>query len=564
MTRNDTTDMTGTESDTTSATDEPALATVTRNLRERLSGLAGDERAVSPVIGFVLMFAIVILALTLYQVDVVPAQNAEAEFTHSQDVEKQMSQLNDAIGDASTHGATQSMSIAAGMQYPDRALAINPGPPTGNLRTSGDTYTVRIENVKATGDNAKYFNQSTYSDAFEFESREVVYGIDYNEYQQDPSVTIAPGLSFASYRDGTVVRSTSMVSGNRIDLALLDPNSEYRSSSSVADVDVVPTSASTKYMSVEPTGGNPKITIETSLSLSPDAANELEHRLEERDRVTGASYTDGSPSTITLTLEGGDETYDLRMTEAGLGDVTERGPHYLVNEDSLRNPSLILGESTTLTVSARNVLGNPVANAEVEAAVTGSSTGTGTFDRGGSDPTTATAMTGENGRATFAFSPDSVDPVEIEASLTDGSGDTDLDTVSYTIEADTRQGFIDNGYRSDVTIADVSRDQDELEVTFKNDRGEEVTAETIQLNGGVGQKNDPVTSADIGSTTIELNKGPQALNADEFSIPAGGTETATLTFNTDPNKAGILIMDVTFTEGDRTLSATYAISVVKG
>ncbi|TKX42811.1 hypothetical protein EXE50_12435 [Halorubrum sp. ARQ200] len=42
-----------------------------------------DNRAVAPVIGVVILFGFLILALSLYQVEIVPQQNAETGFKHT-------------------------------------------------------------------------------------------------------------------------------------------------------------------------------------------------------------------------------------------------------------------------------------------------------------------------------------------------------------------------------------------------------------------------------------------------------------------------------------------------
>ena len=532
-------------------------------ITQQLKRFADDERAVSPVVGFVLIFALIMIVFTIYQAEVVPAQNAEVEFKHSQAVESEMSRLNDAIDQAGSSGVSQSATIATGVQYPDRALAINPGAPAGTLKTSEKDYTVTIKNVKATGENAKYFDPSKHSAAFEFKSKELVYGISYNVYQQDPSVVVAPGLQFAEFRDGSVVQSADIITGNSIGLTLLDVGSDYQQSAMTTSVDVEPTSTATEYMTVEPAGGDPQIEIKTSLSLDPTAATNFENRLvNENKKVKSASYTSGSPSTVTLTLK--PETYEFRVTEVGIGTATQRPAHYLVSE-SPTNPTISLGQTATFTVVARDKLGNPVSNTEVTACINpDTSEGTGAFVRTGTNEVSTT--TNADGRATFDFNPNSVERVEVDVVLGSDCEGPDLSTVTYSIEADTRQGFIDNGYKIDVTIESVDLITDgsdaELEVIFQNNRGEEVTAETMQLNGFLSKKNDPVTSATLGSTTIPFNEGPKALGSDAFPVPAGGTKTVTLALNDNPNGVGLLIVDVVFeTPTGQPLTATYAVSI---
>jgi hypothetical protein len=386
MTRNDTTDTTGTESDTASATaDEPALATVTRNLRERLSGLAGDERAVSPVIGFVLMFSIVIIAFTLYQVDVVPAQNAKAEFTHSQNVEEQLSELEDAIDQVSASAVSRSVTVSTGLQYPDRALAINPGAPSGSLRTS-DPRSIDINNLE-TGDG--------HWDGGTFDSRHLVYDANYNEYRNEPRIVIENGLSFNQFDSNYIVRSTDIISGTEIDLQLINGSSsgEYQESGDSVNVPLKSQSTSTEYLNVSSAGGTPTIELDTTLSEQAwrdVLGTDFSGADGTKKYAKFGGYTGSNPATVTVELES-NQNYDFRMTEVGFRSI-EKSPRYLTREDR-QNRSVGSGETETVVVSARDEFGNPVSGIEVTLAGT---TAPGTV-------TPSSATTNENGRATFTY-----------------------------------------------------------------------------------------------------------------------------------------------------------------
>ena len=49
--------------------------------------LLSDDRAVSPVIGVVLLFAMAIIAFSTYQATIIPGQNTEIEAKHYQSVQ---------------------------------------------------------------------------------------------------------------------------------------------------------------------------------------------------------------------------------------------------------------------------------------------------------------------------------------------------------------------------------------------------------------------------------------------------------------------------------------------
>ncbi|PSP88532.1 hypothetical protein BRC90_07280 [Halobacteriales archaeon QS_4_69_34] len=423
MTRNDTTpiDTTGTESDTTSAADGPALATVTRNLRERLSGIVGDERAVSPVIGFVLMFSIVIIAFTLYQVDVVPAQNAKAEFTHSQNVEEQLSELEDAIDRVSASGVSRSVTVSTGLQYPDRALAINPGTPSGSLRTS-NPRSVDINNLE-TGDG--------HWDGGTFESRHLVYDANYNEYRNEPRIVIENGLSFNQFDSGYIVRSTDIISGTEIDLQLINGSSsgEYQESGDSVNVPLKSQSTSTEYLNVSSAGGTPTIELDTTLSeqaWKDVLGTDFSGADGTKRYAKFGGYTGSNPATVTVELES-NQNYDFRMTEVGFRSV-EKSPHYLTREDR-QNRSVGSGETETVVVSARDEFGNPVSGVEVTLAGT---TAPGTV-------TPSSAITNENGRATFTYEQTRQGAGEVEFEI---AGATNArERVTYDINQHRTEGI---------------------------------------------------------------------------------------------------------------------------
>lgn len=348
-------------------------------LTQRLKRLSDDERAVSPVVGFVLIFALIMLVFTIYQADVVPAQNAEVEYKHSQEVEEQLSRMNDAIHQTGTSGSSRSVTISTAVQYPDRALAINPGSPAGSLRTSSP-FTVAINDLETQDGHWDGISGS--------QSRQLIYDANYNEYRSEPRIVVENGLLFREFDGNYVVDSADIISGTKIDLQLINASSsgEYRKSGGSASVSLEPQSTSTEYLNVTPSGTNPTIQLDTT--LSQQAWKDV---LDSKDHASLNSYdAASSPATVTIGLDGG-QNYDLRITEVGFRSV-EKSPKYITREDR-RNRSIGDGETTTLVVSARDEFGNPVSGVDVSLK---DSTAPGTV-------TPSTATTNENGHATFTY-----------------------------------------------------------------------------------------------------------------------------------------------------------------
>ena len=110
---------------------------------------AEDERGVSGVVGFILVFAILVILLSINQAQVVPAENAEVEFQHFQEVRDDLVEVRSAISTAGQTDVSQFPTVNLGTDYPPRILAVNPPPATGTLRTS-DAYNITITDASGT------------------------------------------------------------------------------------------------------------------------------------------------------------------------------------------------------------------------------------------------------------------------------------------------------------------------------------------------------------------------------------------------------------------------------
>ncbi|OYR41360.1 MULTISPECIES: hypothetical protein [unclassified Halorubrum] len=104
-----------------------------------------DRRGQSVVIGTVILFGFLILALSLYQVQVVPQQNGQVEFQHFEEVRNDLVELRAGIVRAGSTDRAQYETIRLGTQYPTRIFAINPPDPSGTIRTS-DSYNISVTN----------------------------------------------------------------------------------------------------------------------------------------------------------------------------------------------------------------------------------------------------------------------------------------------------------------------------------------------------------------------------------------------------------------------------------
>jgi hypothetical protein len=93
-----------------------------------------DDRAVSQVIGAVLLFGILIILFATYQASIIPGQNTEIEAQHYQDIQGDLGELQGTLVTAAETGEARSTAVTLGPRYPSRALGVNAGPPSGQLR----------------------------------------------------------------------------------------------------------------------------------------------------------------------------------------------------------------------------------------------------------------------------------------------------------------------------------------------------------------------------------------------------------------------------------------------
>ena len=105
-------------------------------MKESLERLfQSDNRAVAPVLGVALLFAIAAIALSAWQTTVIPQQNKEVEFDHYGDIREDMGDLRQAHQEVATSGEPQSPTLRLGASYRPRVFGVNPPNPLGSVET---------------------------------------------------------------------------------------------------------------------------------------------------------------------------------------------------------------------------------------------------------------------------------------------------------------------------------------------------------------------------------------------------------------------------------------------
>ncbi|MCY4732533.1 DUF4097 domain-containing protein [Natronomonas gomsonensis] len=269
-----------------------------------LDAFADDTRAVAPLVGFILLFGLFVVAFSGYQASAVPQQNAETELQHYQDVQNDLTVVRNAISRAGQQHQRQFESVRLGTAYRERVLALNPPSPAGDLRTS-DKYDITIQR----GDGTQVIDPV--STRF-LEYRNQYHELDIDAIRYEHSVlylTDAGGAESAVFEEQNLVQRDGTVTVT----ALQEPFSA--SSTGRATVELYPTRSAPEEL---PPG---QLTVTLPTRLSADYwETALEGRIaadkfEIRDDDT---YPDGVRA-----LELQVDSEDLEFNTVGINAVPD-------------------------------------------------------------------------------------------------------------------------------------------------------------------------------------------------------------------------------------------------
>jgi hypothetical protein len=273
--------------------------------------LRGHDRGQSVVIGFLLVFTILVLAFSSYQAFAVPSQNQEVEAEHFQDVEEQFSQVRSNVINSVDSDEVRSTSIQLGTRYPTRTVALNPPPASGQLTTTepGD-----VEFGPTTDDVCR--------DGGTAFSRSLAYTPGYSEAQEPQAIGYENRIVSREFASGALYdqRLVSSSSGNdKIRLFLLT-GEVSENGINAYDLEV---NGSDRYST------SLKAPVTIRLPSRFDATTWQNEILADRPDVTATSLLPGDDR-IKLTFDGtgtGSSEYDVSCAVVGLdGDPTFTPP----------------------------------------------------------------------------------------------------------------------------------------------------------------------------------------------------------------------------------------------
>lgn len=468
---------------------------------------SNGERAVTEVLGAILVFGLVLAVLALVQVSGIPAANEQIEFEHSQFVQQDLQELGSAIDRGATTGSGETVPIQAGADYPNRLLFVSPGPVPGSVSVSPASDKVGISNAVAISRETDEYWSGTASEVDgkkvqQFDTSLFQYRVDYNYYEGAPISNYEHGILYDEFESAgdtqRIVRGGGdVIQGRQISLITIEGDLSTSTSDTVA-LNVVPLSGPIQRTSIANNDDGPiEIQLPTNLDQEDWDAILLSEKEARGGYVTGVSVGSG---VVTITLKE-DVTYDLRMARVGLGDSSTPEEPYYLTEVRGSNAKVLKGESQELVVEARDRYNNPVSGVEVTFTDPEPDDGTFQNEVGGE----VTVTTDENGRATALFTPaNSQGPISVAALAGDlgdaGTDENDHERVDFqNVRADSGgiAGDINPDESGRVKLVSASSvNQGEgpgdkiVTLTFTSDPGQSVTIVGGRVNfhsaGGPG------------------------------------------------------------------------------
>lgn len=354
----------------------------------------GDDRAVSEVVGFILVFSLVVIGFALYQGLVVPDQNRTAEFHHNQAVHRQLQELRNAILATALTGTGAPVTVTLGADYPDRVVASNLGSSTGALSTA-PPGAIALHNVTALDPETRDYLGDANASLGPFPTQSITYQPTYAFYDAPPRTVITTTIAFNRFPTGETLPLTdqSLVDGRTITIVTVAGGLSEASPSTVT---VDPTAVSAPATPVAVTNGSGPLTLTVPGPLSADDWQTLladEYDPDDTDPTAHVrAVKPAGDDAVAIVLDPG-VTYTIRAARIAVGRATESTePTYLTGIDGA-GASVPENATQPLTVEVRDAYNNPVTGVAINASVVA----------GPGHMSTATRRSNTRGRAHFVY-----------------------------------------------------------------------------------------------------------------------------------------------------------------
>ena len=531
--------------------------------------LFGDNRAQSVQVGAVLLFAILIIFLSIWQVQVVPSENNQVEFQHNIDVQGDLEDYRNSLltvpprSDAQFSSELRPTRIRLGTQYPTRIIGVNPPPATGSLSTDRGSVNITAEvsddiSLEASAEEILLADRNTTL---------LTYQPSYSEYTEAPTTRLEHTLLYNQFDERALSVSnqrlirSSDTGDNLINLVLLEGDVSEQGMRTTLEPVVI--DGPTIDVPIEPDSDG-----ELTLSLpthSPAIWNETIGTDFGDNNARVAAY-DGENITIEFDDEiSGD--WKLRVSKIGLNDG-DTGEDELSSIRTIDESSEEANESIPAAESQYNIsweepvtsggdhevgpgeeiagsvrvtdreTGEPVESATVDIATSNGTlfnessdevfTETGVTNSSGYYNFTITVGETEGNGSLYAAAGDDVDRIQATVTQNDTSGQAgqvqELSGETATAGSSGQLNFIlNNTGDTDVTITEIGINETSTAATELSNPGEIEADGDLVYEGGITIDSNSPNSADVVQLDLPvtiLSGNDAAFNFDKFRNPS--------------------------------------------
>ncbi|MFB6108044.1 MAG: hypothetical protein ABEJ82_04270 [Haloplanus sp.] len=496
-------------------------------------------------IGAILVFAILILGISIYQATVVPQQNARVEFDGYKQASTDMVSLRNDIRSAATTGEASGTTVKTGVTYPQRSIFVNPGPPAGTISTDDDTPNVTLTGVTPVASETENVRKFWNATSGTYETKRVTFSPAYNEFRASPVSIVGDDVYRTPDSKVLPISQGSSIRSNRITLVTV--RGDMGASDVSVPVTAEPVTAATRTVVVTGEGSTFSITLPTPTNAT--AWNDT----VAPDLVTNPNVLTTTPhanDSVTITFNGS-RRYELRLAAVEVhgrsndGTVDAPPGSYLVpvtdNETAYRN------RGKSVVAEVRNRYNNPVSGENVTFEVTDDS---GNFT---GNVTTRTVASDAEGRARVTFTPNATGPATVEArSDLNHNGsiepyeNTTFEFVTLTANgsatggngSNSNTGDINPGEKGDVLLEYAetgnNANDDQITMSFNNTANDTRTISEARVGfyypSGSSSGAQPPDTITMGGTDLEIPGPYRSLNT-SIQLGQGSGQTFTITAN---------------------------------
>lgn len=331
-------------------------------------------KAVAPVIGFMLILAILFLAAAQYQANVVPVQERSTEVDHFTTITEDMSGLRSSIIQSASTGQIQTQELDLGVEY--NVLGLSQPARSGRLAYINESSNIVLRNTRNNREASNFWRGD---EDREYETGFLEYSINYNRITSHADIYFEHGMMYRDEERGSDTNVSyveeseqPIIQGRSITIYTMQSNIAT-SRVGTTTVETQPISAPMNSVSVTNFESDSNVTIQLPTRLSVDTWNEIlsEEIAEDYDNAFVERVREGTEdNTIEIVLSEG-ETYNLRMARIDLTTQSQRTSTAFEEKQYIavqtQSANVREGSSIGLEAEVRDRFNNGVIGVEVTA-----------------------------------------------------------------------------------------------------------------------------------------------------------------------------------------------------